>query len=99
MFKIIAKETFVFFIIYTFWCFAYSISNELFYHYCQPKRIIECFLAPFYDLAPHCKIVIWIQENSRNVTNHMILTSMTWVIRLMGNYLMLPKNTNTKKNE
>lgn len=92
------KEIFIFFIIYAFWCFAYGISVELFYYYCQAKSMKEYLLIPFYNEIPHCKAFIWIQHNSYKSAQQLILTSVSWIVRVLTTHMLLDNgDQNAKK--
>lgn len=83
------KEIFIYFMIYAFWCFAYGISVELFHYYCQVKSIKEYLLIPFYNEIPHCKAFIWIQHNSYKSAQQLILTSVSWIMRVLTTHMLL----------
>jgi hypothetical protein len=97
--KMYIKETVIFLIIYTFWCLSHGISTELFYLYCQPKSLAEYIFIPFYNEIPYCRALIWVQCNSHKTSQQLLLSSVTWAMRVLTNHMMLEINAIRSKQE
>jgi hypothetical protein len=90
--KTCIKETVVFLMIYTFWCLAHGISTELFHQCCQPKTMSEFLLIPFYNEIPYCKALIWVQYNAHKTSQQLLLSSVSWAMRVLTSHMLLEMN-------
>ncbi len=100
MIKTFVKECAIFMTIYIFWSILNVISNELHYKFCQPKQILYWLLIPFINETAHCRVLVWIQYNSRMTTRHLGLSCITWIIHIMTGYMkLIQTNTETKYKE
>ncbi len=94
----ILKECLYVFSIYCFWCLIHGISTECFYHFCNPKNIIQYLLIPFYNETPHCKILYWFQQQSRTSIQSISYTVITWVSKVLLEKCVMYNNSISKND-
>tara|TARA_B100000524_G_scaffold252842_1_gene136503 strand:+ start:3435 stop:3821 length:387 start_codon:yes stop_codon:yes gene_type:complete len=66
--------------IYLFWVIIHVLSVNLYCYFCAPLSFHGLFISPFVAVAPHCKALSWLMNNSIVSINNMWLTLGTWFI-------------------
>ena len=99
IYSTILKECVSIFSIYCFWCFIHGVSTEYFYSFCNPKHIMQYLLIPFYNETPHCKILYWLQQQSRTSIQSISYTLITWISKVLLEKCIIRKKSNDKKED